>query len=63
MAKFLSNLLKKNLSFEWKKKQHRAFKDLKEIFLFTFVLKFPNFIRLFKVHANASDFVIRGVIK
>ncbi len=63
MVKPLSNLLKKNLFFEWKKKQHRAFKDLKEKLLFTFVLKFIDFTKLFKVHVDASDFAIRGVIK
>jgi hypothetical protein len=36
---------------------------LKEKLLFTFVLKFIDFTKLFKVHVDASDFAIRGVIK
>jgi hypothetical protein len=37
------------------------FKDLKEKFSSALVLKFPNFIKLFKVHNNANDFTIDGV--
>jgi hypothetical protein len=33
---------------------------LKENLLFTLVWKVPNFIKLFKVHIDASDFIIGG---
>jgi hypothetical protein len=32
MVKLFSNLLKKDLFFEWQKEQHRAFEDLKKSF-------------------------------
>jgi hypothetical protein len=59
----LSNLLKKELSFEWKKKQHKAFEDLKDKLSSTLVLKFLHFTKLFKVHIDASDFALEGVFK
>jgi hypothetical protein len=62
MAKPLLDLLKKELSFKWKDEQHRAFEDLKEKLSFTLVLKFPNFTKLFKVHINVHDFVIKGIL-
>jgi hypothetical protein len=52
---------KKDLFFEWKEEQQRAFEGLKEKFSFALVLRFPNFTKLFKVHTNASDFAINGV--
>jgi hypothetical protein len=62
VAKPLSNLLKKELSFEWKEEQQRAFEDLKDKLLSTLVFKFPHFTKPFKVHIDASDFVIKGVL-
>ncbi len=62
MAKPLLDLLKKELSFVWKEEQQKEFEDLKEKFLFAPMLKFPYFTKLFKVHTNASDFVINGVL-
>jgi len=50
------------LSFEWKDEQHRAYEDLKEKLLSAHVLKFPNFTKSFKVHIDASDFTIGGVL-
>jgi hypothetical protein len=52
---------KKDLFFEWKKQQQRAFEGLKENFSFALVFKFPNFTKLFKVHTDANDFVIDGI--
>jgi hypothetical protein len=60
MVKPLFDFLKKELSFKWKD-EHRAFEDMKEKLLSTLVLKFLNFTKLFKVHTNASDFIIEGV--
>jgi len=57
-VKPLSNLLKNELSFEWKEKQQSAFEDLKYKLLSTFVFKFPHFTKPFKVHIDASDFAI-----
>jgi hypothetical protein len=41
MAKPFLDLLKKELSFEWKEEQQKAFEDLKEKFSFAPMLKFP----------------------
>jgi hypothetical protein len=57
----LSNLLKKKLSFNWKKEQQKAFEDLKKNFSSTLLLKFLNFTKPFKVHTNMNDFTIREV--
>jgi hypothetical protein len=62
MAKLLLNLLKKKLYFKWKKKQQKAFKDLTTNLLFAPVWKVPNFIKLFEVHIDASDFIIGGIL-
>jgi hypothetical protein len=61
MVKLLSNLLKKELFFEWKKQQQRAFKNLKKTFVSAPMLKFLNFIKPFEVHIDANDFVIERV--
>jgi len=63
VAEPLSNLFKKELSFEWKKKQHKAFEDLEDKLSSTLVLKFLHFTKLFKVHIDANDFAIEGVLK
>jgi len=50
MMKPLSNLLKKKLSFEWKEEEQRVFEDLKKKLSSTFMLKFLDFTKPFKVH-------------
>lgn len=62
MAKPLLDFLKKELSFEWKEEQQKAFEDLKEKLSPSPMLKFPYFTQSFEVHINASDFVINGVL-
>jgi hypothetical protein len=61
MVKLLSNLLKKDLSFESQKEQHRPFEDLKKTLLSTPMLKFLNFTKPFEVHIDANDFAIKRV--
>jgi hypothetical protein len=61
LVKPLLDIFKKELSFKWKKEQQKAFKDLKEKFLSTPVLKFTNFIKPFEVHTDVNDFDISGV--
>lgn len=61
MTKPFSNLLKKEMSFEWKEEKQKTFDNLKEKLFSTPMLKFLNFTKLFKVHTNASDFIIGGV--
>jgi hypothetical protein len=61
MGKPLSNLLKYELSFKWKKEQQKAFKDIKEKLSSSPVLKYLDFTKMFKVHIYAIDFTIKGV--
>jgi len=61
MTKPLLYFFKKELSFEWKKEQQKAFKDLLKKFSSTHVPEFWNFIKAFKVHTDVSDFIIRRV--
>jgi hypothetical protein len=61
MVKLFSNLLKKDLSFEWQKEQHKVFEDLKKTFLSTPMLKFLDFTKPFEVHIDANDFAIERV--
>jgi hypothetical protein len=61
MGKPLSNLLKYELSFKWKKEQQKAFKDIKEKLSSSPVLKYLDFTKMFKVHIDAIDFTIKGV--
>jgi hypothetical protein len=61
MMKLFLDLLKKELSFKWKKEQQRAFKDLKKTLLSTSMLKFSDFTKPFEVHTYASDFAIEWV--
>jgi hypothetical protein len=61
MVKLLSNLLKKDLSFELQKEQHRPFEDLKKTLLSAPMLKFLNFTKPFEVHIDANDFTIKRV--
>jgi hypothetical protein len=60
-VKPLSDLLKKELSFEWKEEQHKAFEDLKNILSSALVLRFLEFTKSFEVHTNVNDFAIDGV--
>ncbi len=62
MTKLRWNLLKKEPSFKWKDEQQKVFEDLKKKLSSTPMLKFPNFTKSFKIHANTSDFVINGVL-
>ncbi len=55
------NLFKKEMSFEWKEEKQKTFDNLKEKFFSAPMLKFLNFTKSFKVHTNASDFIIGGV--
>ncbi len=61
LVKPLLDLLKKEFSFRWKEKQQRIFEDLKDKLSSIPMLRFPDFIKPFEVHSNASDFVIGGV--
>jgi hypothetical protein len=59
----LTNLLKKSvITYEWEETCDEAFETLKGILVKAPVLKLPNFDKDFKIHSDASDFAIRGVL-
>jgi hypothetical protein len=62
LAKPFNNLLKKEVSFEWRDKQQSAFDLLKGKLLSTTMLRFPNFVKPFEVHTNTSGFVVSKVL-
>jgi hypothetical protein len=59
LAKLLTNLLE--LPFEWKDKQQNVFDLLKGKLSSMLVLQYIDFLKSFKVHTDASGFVISGV--
>jgi hypothetical protein len=58
----LTDLLKKERSWNWMEKRKFAFEELKHGIVSTSVLKLPNFEKLFEVQTNASKFSIGGVL-
>jgi len=59
----LTNLLKKSSkTYEWDETCNEAFETLKGILVKVFVSKLSNFDKDFKIHSNAFDFVIKGVL-
>jgi hypothetical protein len=50
MAKPFSNILKKELCFEWVDKNQKAFEDLKQKLSSLLMLIFLDFTKPFKVH-------------
>jgi len=61
LAKLLTNLLKKEGSFEWKHEQQKTFDFLKRKLLVTLVLSFLDSMKPFKVHTDANGSAIGGV--
>jgi hypothetical protein len=59
----LTNLLKKSaVTYDWDEACDEAFGTLKGILVKAPVLKLPDFDKDFKIHSDASDFAIGGVI-
>jgi len=61
LVKLLTNLLKKERLFEWKRKQEKTFEFLKGKLLVALVLSFLDSTKPFKVHTNANGSAIGGV--
>ncbi len=58
-----TNLLKKPFEiYEWDESCNEAFETLKGILVKAHVLKLPDFDKDFKIHSNASNFAIGGVL-
>jgi len=61
MSKLLSDLTKKDCTWNWDVEQQNAFEVLKKAFTMAPVLRIPNDKDPFKLSTNASDFAI-GVV-
>jgi len=62
MSKPLSNLTKKNCTWNWGIEQQNAFEALKKAFTMAPILRIPNDKDSFKLFTNASDFVTDAVL-
>ncbi|XP_012844529.1 PREDICTED: uncharacterized protein LOC105964566 [Erythranthe guttata] len=58
----LTDLLKKNKTWEWPDSCQRAFEDLNAAVSQEPVLALPDFRKSFELHTDASDFAIGGVL-
>lgn len=58
----LTNLLKKTTKWQWAKMSQQAFDALKKDIIEEPILALPNHALPFKVHTDAFDFAIRGVL-
>jgi len=58
----LTYLLKKDKRWNWTDKCQKAFDDLKKRMVTALILKLPDFESLFKIHIDALDFGIGGVL-
>jgi hypothetical protein len=62
LVKSLTNLWKKEGSFEWKDEQQNVFDLLKGKLSSSPMLRFSDFVKSFEVHIDASGFAINGVL-
>ena len=58
----LTDLLKKSKAWTWDEKCQQAFEDLKKALTEEPMLALPDHTRVFKVHTDASNFAIGGVL-
>ncbi|XP_051153378.1 uncharacterized protein LOC127287824 [Leptopilina boulardi] len=61
-AKPLSNLLKKNVKFEWGPEQDESFKELRSNLCKSPILQYPDYDKIFTITTDASDFAIGAVL-
>jgi len=62
MSKLLSDLTKKDCTWNWGIEQQNAFEVLKKAFATALVLRIPNDEDLFKLSTDASDFAIGAIL-
>ena len=62
IAKPLHEMTRKENKWSWEERQQRAFKELKERFMTEPVLVTPDLDKEMRVEADASDFVMGGVL-
>jgi len=62
ISKPLSNLTKKDCTWNWGVEQQKAFKALKKAFTIALVLRIPNDEDPFKLSTDASDFATEAIL-
>ena len=62
MAAPLTDMLKKNKTWQWSEKCQRAFEELKRAISEEPVLTLPDHTKPFEIQTDASDFAIGGVL-
>jgi len=54
--------MRKDVRWQWKQEQQRAFDELKRVFMTKPVLTAPDLDKKFRVEADASNYVTGGVL-
>jgi len=62
IAKLLHEIIRKDIKWNWGKRQQKAFEKLKERFMIEPVLVTPDLDREMRIEANASNFATGGVL-
>ena len=62
IARLLYEMTRKENKWSWRKRQQKAFEELKKRFITEPVLVIPDLDKEMRVEADASDFVIEGVL-
>ena len=62
IARLLHEMTRKENKWSWRKRQQKAFEELKKRFITEPVLVIPDLDKEMRVEADASDFVIEGVL-
>ena len=62
IARLLYEMTRKENKWSWRKRQQKAFEELKKRFITEPVLVIPDLDKDMRVEAAASDFVIEGVL-
>ena len=55
-------MTRKDVKWNWRERQQKAFEELKERFMIKLVLVTPDLNKEIRVEANASDFNMGGVL-
>jgi len=61
-VKLFDEMTKKDIKWNWKEKQQRAFKKLKERFIIKLVLVIPDLNKKIRVEADVFDFATEGML-
>ena len=62
IARPMNMLTRKDVKWQWERKQQQAFNKLKRIFTTRLVLVAPDLDKEFRVEADASNYTTRGVL-